>query len=85
LAIRRPVTSERIVRDPRVLNNEPIIRGTRLAVRHIVLAAQDYDGPEGVLDAYPQLTSEDVEEAFRFYETHRAEIDQYIADNLADD
>jgi hypothetical protein len=23
--------------------------------------------------------------AFRFYETHRAEIDRYIADNLADD
>lgn len=85
MAVERLAASGRIVRDPQVLNNEPIIRGTRLAVRHIVLAAQDYDGPAGVLDAYPQLTQDDVEEAFRFYETHRAEIDQYIAANLADD
>lgn len=85
MAIRRPAKTERIVRDPLVLNNEPIIRGTRLAVRHIVLASQDYDGPDGVLEAYPQLTPEDVREAFSFYETHRAEIDRYIAANLADD
>lgn len=85
MAIRRPVTTERIVRNPEILGGEPIVRGTRLAVRHIVLASQDYDGPDGVLEAYPQLTSEDVRQAFHFYEAHRAEIDQYIAENLADD
>jgi len=83
--MRRPVTCDRIVRDPRVLNKEPIIRGTRLAVRHIVLASQDYSGPEGVLAAYPQLTPEDVQEAFSFYEAHRAEIDEHIRLNNAED
>ena len=34
---------------------------------------------------YPQLTPEDVEEAFRFYKAHRAEIDEHIRLNLADD
>ena len=85
MAIRRPVTTERIVRNPEILSGEPIVRGTRLAVRHIVLASQDYDGPAGVLEAYPQLTLEDVQEAFRFYETHRAEIDEHIRANLAED
>ena len=85
MAVERLVASGRIVRDPQVLSNEPIIRGTRLAIRHIVLPAQDYDGSAGVLDAYPQLTSEDVEEAFRYYETHRAEIDEHIRVNNADD
>ena len=85
MAIRRPVTTERIVRNPEILRGEPIVRGTRLSVRHIVLASQDYDEPDGVLEAYPQLTSEDIKEAFHFDETHRAEIDRYITENLADD
>ena len=85
MAIRRPAKIERIVRDPRVLNNEPIVRGTRIAVRHIVLASQDYDGPEGVLEAYPQLTSADIEETFMFYEAHRDEIDEHIRVNNTED
>lgn len=85
MANRRPETSERIVREPLVLNDEPIIRGTRLAVRHIVLASREFDGPDGVLEAYPHLTSADVQAALSFYEAHRAEIDRYIAENLADD
>ena len=85
MATRRPGANERIVRNPLVLNNEPIIRGTRLAVRHIVLASQDYDGPGGVLEAYPHLTSADVQAALSFYEAHRAEIDEHIRANLAED
>jgi len=85
MAIRRPTTTERIVRNPDVLSGEPIVRGTRLAVRHIVLASQEFAGPDGVLEAYPHLTTADVQAALSFYEAHRAEIDEHIRANLAED
>ena len=75
----------RITRDPLVLGGEPIVRGTRLAVRHIVLTERESGSVEGVLDSYPTLTREDVEEALAFYEVHQAEIDEHIQANNADD
>jgi uncharacterized protein (DUF433 family) len=50
-----------------------------------VLASRDHDGPDGVREAYPHLTSADVEAAFRFYEAHRDEIDEYIRVNNIED
>ena len=75
----------RIVRNPRVLGGEPIVRGTRIAVRTVVLAAREYDGVGGVLGAYPQLSATDVHDALRYYDAHRAEIDRYIQANLAEE
>jgi len=70
------------MRNPRVLGGEPIVRGTRIPVRSIVLARREYGQPEGVLDAYPQLTLANVLDALAYYEMHRAEIDRYIQANL---
>jgi uncharacterized protein (DUF433 family) len=84
VAIRRPATAGRIVRSPRVLGGEPIVRGTRIPVRSIILAAREYGGVEGVLEAYPQLTPADVHDALAFYETHQAEIERYLRENLAE-
>lgn len=84
MVIRRAVAA-RIVRNPRVLGGEPIVRGTRIPVRCIVLAWREYEGLEGVLDAYPQLTRDDVHDALVFYEAHKAEIDRYIQANLTED
>jgi len=85
MAIRQAAPKGRIVRNPRVLGGEPIVRGTRIPVRSIVLAAREYDGTEGVLTAYPQLTLIDVQDALAFYAAHKAEIDWDIQANLADD
>ncbi len=73
-----------IVRDHKVLGGEPAIRGTRISVRSVVLAAREYGGPQGVRTAYPDLEPHVIEQALRFYDDHRNEIDQYIRENLAD-
>ena len=85
MAIRQQATAGRIVRNSRVLGGEPIVRGTRIPVRSIVLAAREYDGAGGVLSAYPQLSLADVQDAFAFYDAHTTEIDRHIQANLADD
>jgi len=84
MAIRQQAIQGRIVRNPRVLGGEPIIRGTRIPVRSVVLAAREYDGVDGILAAYPQLTPDDVQDALTFYEAAKTEIDQYIQANLAE-
>ena len=76
---------ERIVRHPAVLGGEPVVRGTRISVRSVVLTSQEYGGVSGVLDAYPQLSRGDVEAALAFYRAHQAEIDWHIQANVADD
>jgi uncharacterized protein (DUF433 family) len=82
VAIKRPTAAERIVRNPRVLGGEPIIRGTRITVRSVILALREYDGQVGLLDAYPRLTPEDAQEALAYYEAHMEEIERYLWDNL---
>lgn len=75
----------RITRDPDVLGGEPIVRGTRIPVRSVVLTWRESGRTEEVLDAYPTLTRPDVEEALAFYKAHQTEIDEHIQANLADD
>jgi uncharacterized protein (DUF433 family) len=76
----RPPPAAEIVRNPRVLGGEPTVKGTRVPVRSIVLAARYEQDLDYVADAY-LLPREAVDAALRFYEQNRAEIDQYISDN----
>jgi uncharacterized protein (DUF433 family) len=85
MAIRQATSRERIVRNRRVLGGEPVVRGTRISVRSVVLAEREYGGVAGALDAYPQLRPADVQDALDFYNSHRAEIDRYIRANLDDE
>lgn len=85
MAIRRPTAAGRIICNPRVLGGEPIVAGTRIPVRGIVLASREYGGAEGALAAYPQLAPADVHDALAYYDTHRPEIERYIRANVADD
>ena len=85
MAIRRQEIEANVVRHPGILGGEPVVRGTRISVRSVVLAAREYGAPEGVVEAYPQLTPVEVSDALAFYEAHKAEIDQYIEANLAHD
>ena len=75
----------RIVRDPCVLGGEPIVAGTRVPVRSIVLALQQYGSEERVLRAYPRITSDDLHQALDFYSANQALIDRYISDNEEDE
>jgi uncharacterized protein (DUF433 family) len=77
-----PEAARFIVRIPQVLGGEPIVRGTRISVRSVVLASREYGAPDGVLMAYPQLSFADVQAALAYYEEHRIEVEGYIQANL---
>ena len=76
--------SARIVRKPRILSGEPIIEGTRVPVRAIVVAWHYEPDIRCMLEAYPHLTPQAIEAALAYYADHRAEIDGYIRANDAD-
>ncbi len=56
----------RIVIDPAIHHGEPCIKGTRVPVSVIVGSIADGDTPERILDAWPQLTGEDIKAALKF-------------------
>jgi uncharacterized protein (DUF433 family) len=81
----QPVSYPRIVRNPRILEGEPTIAGTRVSVRIIVQTLQQDQDMALVLKAFPMLDRAAIEEAMAFYEANRAEIDRYIQENEDDD
>jgi len=74
----------RIVRDPRIHGGEPIVRGTRVPVRAIVVSWQVEPDVRAMLEAYPRLSPADVTDALDYYDAHREEIDERIRAQLAD-
>jgi uncharacterized protein (DUF433 family) len=57
---------DRIVIDPAIHHGDPCIKGTRVPVSVIAGSLGDGDTPEQVLQAYPQLTMEDIQAALKF-------------------
>jgi uncharacterized protein (DUF433 family) len=58
--------SERVVTDPLVCSGKPVIRGTRIMVRNILgMVAGGYT-PERIVQAYPELSAEDVSAALEY-------------------
>lgn len=57
---------ERITIDSAIHHGEPCIMGTRMPISVIVGSIADGDTFEQILDAYPQLTSDDVKAALKF-------------------
>lgn len=57
---------ERIVIDPALHHGEPCIAGTRVPVRVIVGSIADGDTPAQIIDAYPQISAEDIQAALKF-------------------
>ncbi len=74
----------RIVRDPTIHGGEPVVRGTRVPVRAIVVAWDAEPDMPSILQAYPRLSQDDVKDALAYYAMHRAEIDERIRAQLAD-
>ncbi len=66
---------------PDVSGGEPLIRGTRLSVRHIVERVQAGQSIEEILAALPHLTAAQVYDALSYYHDHQAEIDQLIEES----
>ena len=57
---------ERIVIEPALHHGEPVIKGTRVPVSVIVASIADGDTPQQIIDAWPQLTDEDIKAALKF-------------------
>jgi uncharacterized protein (DUF433 family) len=58
---------QRIVVDPATHHGEPCIRGTRVPVSVIVgSVANGDDTVEKIIDAWPQLTSDDIKAVLKF-------------------
>lgn len=83
--VTRPKTFTRIAHNTAILSGEPVIVGTRLPVRAVVLTHRYAPDAEYTYTAYPFVTRADIDEALSYYETHRGEIDQYIAMNEDDE
>jgi uncharacterized protein (DUF433 family) len=73
--------SARIVRNPRICGGEPIVEGTRVPVRSVVITYQFYRDIERVQRAYPALDQHAIQVALAYYAAHRLEIDLLIDEN----
>ena len=52
--------------NPRVMLGKPVIRGTRIPVELILRKLSQGGTKAALLDAYPQLTREDIHAAMRY-------------------
>jgi uncharacterized protein (DUF433 family) len=70
--------ADHIVRDAEICGGEPCIRETRITVRAIVESIRLYHAKEPLLQAFPNLTPEDLDAALVYYVEHPEEIERYI-------
>jgi len=57
---------ERIVISPDIHHGDPCIKGTRIPVAIILGSLADGMSPEEIIEAYPQLTFEDIQAALAY-------------------
>jgi len=57
---------ERISVDPRVCTGKPCIRGLRFPVSRLLGLLASGETKESILEAYPYLEPEDIDEALRY-------------------
>ncbi|BAZ07741.1 DUF433 domain-containing protein [Calothrix sp. NIES-3974] len=74
-----------IVRDERILNGEPIIKGTRTPVRAVVESWRMGIAPEAIPQGLPHLTLAQIFDALSYYSDHQDEINTYIERNRIPD
>ena len=63
---------------PGVVGGEPVIKGTRVSVRTIVLAWRRGVAPEEMPEHYPTVRLAEVFEALSYYSDNQEEINRYI-------
>jgi uncharacterized protein (DUF433 family) len=60
------VMDDRIVVDPNICSGKPTVRGTRIMVKNILgMVAGGYT-MAGIIEAYPELTNNDVTAALKY-------------------
>jgi uncharacterized protein (DUF433 family) len=74
-------TSKLISRTPDIHGGEPVIRGTRVPVRSIVIAHERYNGDIARVSEAFSVGVDAVHAALAYYEAHRSEIDQTIEEH----
>ena len=57
---------QRITFDPNIMAGRACIRGTRITVSLIVNLVANGMSPQDILDAYPSLENEDIQQALRY-------------------
>ncbi|QNN23813.1 DUF433 domain-containing protein [Planctomycetales bacterium ZRK34] len=57
---------DRITSDPKILDGQPIIRGTRLTVRRVLTILAEYGDRDELRKDYPQLEDEDIRQALAY-------------------
>ena len=57
---------DRITSDPKIVNGQPCIRGTRLTVRRVLDALAVYPDRDELRRQYPQLEDEDIKQALAY-------------------
>lgn len=70
-----------IVRVDGVCGGRPILKGSRISVRHIAQLYKTGDTIEEILQAHPHLSAAAVYDAISYYLDHQQEIEQEIAEN----
>ena len=71
-------TTMRIMRTPEVCGGDACIRDTRHTVAGLVEWKRQGLSDVRILEHHPDLTTDDLEAAWEYYESHREEIDQAI-------
>ena len=71
-------TNQLIVCDPNVQGGEPVIRDTRVPVRAIVIAAEEYGGDLTRVGHAFSIDIAAVKAGLDYYAQHKAEIRQLI-------
>jgi uncharacterized protein (DUF433 family) len=66
-----------------VSGGEPCVVGTRIPVWLLVQAHRLGTSEADLLAAYPKLRQEDLKNAWAYFQSHRKEIEQRIAENEA--
>ena len=56
----------RVEINPKVMFGKPVIRGTRITVELILRKLGEGATPQELLEAYPQLTKEDIQAAITY-------------------
>lgn len=68
-----------------VVGGEPIIRGTRIAVRDIVVRMNQGQTPAAIVEELEHLTLAQVHDALSYYYDHQTLIDEAISINADED
>jgi uncharacterized protein (DUF433 family) len=77
----QPIEHPHVEKNPAVCGGEPVIRGTRIAVRVIVGFVKMGKSVDEIIALYPHLTYAQVYDALSYYYDHREEIEQWLQRN----